>query len=75
MILSEFNVATYFTVGISSGGIDLLHSMKIGSEYNQEKQPQLLSVALQDSAIIQKIAGSSPGSCGRDGGRTNYYLY
>jgi hypothetical protein len=31
-----------------------------GSECNHEKRPQLLRVALQDSAIIQNIAGKFP---------------
>ena len=31
-----------------------------GSECNHKKRPQLLSVALQDSAIIQKLAGKFP---------------
>ncbi len=39
-----------------------------GSDSNHKKRPQLLSTALQDSAIIQKIAGIFS-----NGGRTNHY--
>ncbi len=34
--------------------------MEHGSECHHKKQPQLLSAALQDSAIIQKISGKFP---------------